>query len=416
MKMSLVASVLYFHFVILSEAFGHTADLEDNTTIVYTPPFHATHVRVGEAHSKPFWGYTAVPSGFLVLLVGVGVAIPVFSWAIYHFVKRQRRKRLRRRFFIQNGGDLLSSPSSRSTVGDQRIRLFEEEEIQAATADYSSDRIIGQGGEGLVFKAMLKNGTVVAIKKALKVNKVSRECFINEIVILSNVEHRNIVRLFGFCLETDHPFLIYEYIPNGDLYDLFHVRREEYLNSWEVRQTILREVGEALKKLHSIPSQDSDGVVLHRDVKLANILMDVNHRTVLADFGFARILGMGDNHVTMPRPFGSVGYMDPQMLQSGRYTEQSDIYSLGIVMAELITGERASTDAHGSLGLGHYFARCVGKRRLFNLIDPRIRTNDNADEIQWFAEVAAACLRQKWLDRPNMVQVVKAMEGDRTPI
>jgi len=197
--------------------------------------------------------------------------------------------------------------------------------------------VLGQGGQGTVYKGMLAEGRIVAVKRSKVVGEGKMEEFINEVVLLSQINHRNIVKLLGCCLETEVPVLVYEYIPNGDLFKRLHEKSEsnDYTMTWEVRLRIAIEIAGALSYMHSAASIP----IYHRDIKTTNILLDEKYRAKVSDFGTSRSITIAQTHLTT-LVAGTFGYMDPEYFLSSQYTDKSDVYSFGVVLVELITGEK----------------------------------------------------------------------------
>ena len=177
-------------------------------------------------------------TGLLLLLVGI--------WQLYKLVKKKKNIELKKKFFKRNGGLLLQQQLSSSDGSIQKTKIFTSKELEKATDRFNDNRILGQGGQGTVYKGMLADGMIVAVKKSKMVDEEKLEEFINEVVILSQVNHRNVVKLLGCCLETEVPLLVYEFIPNGNLFDYIHDQKEEFEFSWEMRLRIATEVARAL--------------------------------------------------------------------------------------------------------------------------------------------------------------------------
>ena len=209
-------------------------------------------------------------------------------------IKKRSEINHKKKFFEKNGGLLLERQLSSNENNVQNTKLFNSKELEKATDNFSKSRILGKGGYGTVFKGMLSDGRIVAIKKCNTVHKGNLEQFINEIVILSQIIHRNVVKLIGCCLEIEIPLLVYEFIPNGTLFQYLHEENEDFPLTWDMRLKIATEVAGALFYLHSAAASP----IYHRDIKSTNILLDEKYRAKVADFGTSKSVTIDQTHVT----------------------------------------------------------------------------------------------------------------------
>nr|DAD37371.1 TPA_asm: hypothetical protein HUJ06_008012 [Nelumbo nucifera] len=249
--------------------------------------YHGDGIKLGKG-CLPVPDKRSLPLAVVVPL-GIGIAmvlITLFGFGLWGYatVKRRKQIKLKQTYFKKNGGLLLERQIS-SCEGSGRVestKIFVEEELERATDNFNENRILGKGGFGTVYKGMLSDGKIVAIKKSKEVDENQVDQFINELMILSQINHRNIVKLLGCCLETEVPLLVYEFISNGTLSN--HLHDEHYLPSlsWEMRLRIAVQIAGALAYLHSAASIP----IFHRDIKPSNILMDEKYNPKVSDLGY----------------------------------------------------------------------------------------------------------------------------------
>lgn len=347
--------------------------------------------------------------------IGIGLgAILLFLLAMWlcRVIRRRKEMKLKQGFFKRNGGLLLQQEISSSAEGNyvEKTRIFTANELEKATDNFNRSRVLGQGGQGTVYKGMLEDGRIVAIKKSIAMESGGVEQFINEVVILSQINHRNVVKLLGCCLETEVPLLVYEFIPNGTLYHHLHNPTDDLCLSWEMRLRIAWEVAGALYYLHSATTVP----VYHRDIKSSNIMLDEKYRAKVADFGTSKSVALDRTHVTT-QVQGTFGYLDPEYFQSSQFTDKSDVYSFGVVLAELLTGQRpiSRTGPEEHRGLATYFVISMEQDRLFEIIDRQVKEQGSEEEITEVAKLALRCLNLSGRKRPAMREVAAVLENLR---
>ena len=345
--------------------------------------------------------------------VGIGLVLLVIGcYWLYRLIKWRRKIKQKAKYFKRNGGLLLQQQmSSRDGVVD-KMTVFDVTELEKATDNFHENRVLGQGGQGKVYKGMLTDGRIVAIKKSTKVDEGQLDQFINEVVILSQVNHRNVVKLLGCCLETEVPLLVYEFIPNGTLYQHIHDATEEFHVTWKMRLQIAAESAGAIAYLHS----SSSIPIYHRDIKSSNILLDEKYRAKVSDFGTSRAISIEQTHVTT-RVLGTYGYLDPEYFQSNQFTEKSDVYSFGVVLVELVTGKKpiCPTESGGWKSLAIEFLYQMENSRLSDIVDTRVIEEGEEEEFRAVADVARQCLNMKGKQRPTMKEIATRLEGIRWP-
>ncbi|XP_048328493.1 wall-associated receptor kinase-like 1 [Ziziphus jujuba] len=255
---------------------------------------------------------------------------------------------------------------------------------------------------------MLADGKIVAVKKSKIVDEEKLTEFINEVIILSQINHRNVVKLLGCCLKTQVPLLVYEFISNGTLSQYIRDQNEEFLFTWEIRLRIATEIAGALSYLHSAASFP----IYHRDIKSSNILLDEELRAKVADFGTSKSVAIDQTHVTT-MVHGTFGYLDPEYFQTSQYTDKSDVYSFGVVIVELLTGQKPTCLKRSKEGrsLATYFIMCMEENRLFDIIDPQILKEGKNEQMLEVANLAKRCLNLNGRYRPTMKEVATELEA-----
>ncbi|KAL4605437.1 hypothetical protein ACB092_09G028900 [Castanea dentata] len=346
----------------------------------------------------------------IVICPSLGLLFLLFIiWWLYKVIKKRNKIKLKQKFFKRNGGLLLQQQISSNENNVQKAKIFNSKELENATDRFNENRILGKGGQGTVFKGMLIDGRIVAIKKCNTVDEGNLEQFVNEIIILSQINHRNVVKLLGCCLETEVPLLVYEFIPNGTLFQYLHEENEDFpLLTWDMRLRIAREIAGALSYLHSAASLP----IYHRDIKSSNILLDEKYRAKVADFGTSRSVAIDQTHVTT-LIYGTFGYLDPEYFQTSQFTEKSDVYSFGVVLIELLTGEKpvSSTRSQEGRNLSTYFVHSLKENRLFDILDTQVSKVCNKDEVIAIANLAKRCVHLNGNKRPTMMEIMMELEG-----
>ncbi|KAF8018229.1 hypothetical protein BT93_H3196 [Corymbia citriodora subsp. variegata] len=343
-----------------------------------------------------------------VVIVAVIVAVTscVIASGLVLFICNRRAKE---RYFRQNGGEFLKH---------QRVKIFTEAQLAKATNNYDASNKLGEGGFASVYKGRIDGDILVAIKKPRDVptrkpkdmNKdlspSTHDEFQHEISIISQVNHKNLVKLLGICLETKVPLLVYEFISNGTLYHHIHDKRLTVLHLWKNCLRIASEAASALDYLHSL----ADPPVIHGDVKSLNILLDEEYSAKVSDFGASILISPGKTHIA-ERMQGTIGYLDPEYLTTGELTTKSDVYSFGVVLVELLTGETPTRRAKSGekTNIIQSFISAVENRTLLHMTNFEASNEGEAREIEAVGSLARRCLNYNGVNRPTMREVAEQL-------
>ncbi|KAF3593658.1 hypothetical protein DY000_02027691 [Brassica cretica] len=382
-------------------------DVNECQTLSYPP------CRKGETCVNTQGDYDCVGDKKKPILIGVGSGFGVLVlvggvWWLRKFLIKRRVTKRKKKFFKRNGGLLLQQELNTKEGNVEKTRIFSSRELEKATENFSQNRVLGHGGQGTVYKGMLLDGRTVAVKKSKVIDEDKLKEFINEVVILSQINHRHIVKLLGCCLETEVPMLVYEFIINGNLFQHIQEESDDYTMVWGMRLRIAVDVAGALSYLHSSASSP----IYHRDIKSSNILLDEKYRAKVADFGTSRSVTIDQTHWTTVVS-GTVGYVDPEYYRSSQYTEKSDVYSFGAILAELITGDKPVIMVQNTreiVSLADHFRIAMKENRLSNIMDARIKDDCKPEQVMAVANLALKCLSWKGKKRPNMRQAFMELE------
>jgi serine/threonine protein kinase len=333
-------------------------------------------------------------------LFGVMVIIMITVFWGQMIIQKRKLNKVRQDYFQQHGG-LLLFDRMKSENG-LAFTVFSEAELIQASDNFDNSRILGKGGHGTVYKGIIKNNLPVAIKRCALVDERQKKEFGQEMLILSQINHKNIVKLLGCCLEVEVPILVYEFVPNGTLFELIHGKNQALQISFSTLLRIAHEAAEGLSFLHSYASPP----IIHGDVKTANILLDDNYMAKVSDFG-ASILAPSDKEQFVTMVQGTCGYLDPEYMQTCQLTDKSDVYSFGVILLEILTGQLPlkleGSEKQRSLSL--IFLSAMKENNLDAVLVSHVKGQESMELLRGLADLAKRCLDMCGDNRPSMKEV-----------
>ncbi|XP_074311176.1 putative LRR receptor-like serine/threonine-protein kinase At1g06840 [Silene latifolia] len=343
---------------------------------------------------------SGLSKGAIAGIVLAAVAVAVTLTAVVSLI-------LYRVYLRKHHGGLKTRRLSKNPIKVEGVKMFGYAEMAQATNNFSDSAQVGQGGYGKVYKGILADGTVVAIKRAQEGSLQGQREFCTEIELLSRIHHRNLVSLVGYCDEEDEQMLVYEFMPNQTLRDHLSGKTKEPL-SFESRLRIALGSAKGILYLHS----EADPPIFHRDIKASNILLDSKFTAKVADFGLSRLAPVPDKEGVTPAHVSTVvkgtpGYLDPEYFATFKLTDKSDVYSLGVVFLELLTGMHP-------ISRGKHIVREVTTAyqsgNILSLIDEKMGPY-YPDTVTRFINLALRCCHDDTNARPSMMEIVRELEN-----
>ncbi|KAG9446113.1 hypothetical protein H6P81_012241 [Aristolochia fimbriata] len=356
--------------------------------------------------------------------VSIGIVVPIATITFAAFICYLGKKRRQRKRNKGKGTNLLPLPANATRYpfikghklggddpdGNLEVPVLPLRVISAATDHFSLSNKLGQGGFGQVFKASLIGGQVVAVKRLSQSSGQGLEEFINEVLLIAKLQHRNLVRLLGYCIEGEEKILIYEFLPNKSLDQIIFDDARRKTLDWVTRFHIIMGVARGLLYLH----EDSRLRIIHRDLKTSNILLDENMVPKISDFGMARIFGGNQAHASTNRVVGTYGYMSPEYASHGLFSTKSDVFSFGVVLLEIITGKKNAgyQYSHKCLTLLGYCWLLWTEGKGVEVMDPFLKDNCNVNQVFRCIHIALLCVQDDAKDRPSMASVVSMLSSE----
>ncbi|KAJ4839056.1 Cold-responsive protein kinase 1 [Turnera subulata] len=316
--------------------------------------------------------------------------------------------------FLFGGRVDSSTTTTRSSEIDQdvaNVKCYTYKELRNATADFRPEHKIGEGGFGSVYKGRLKDGRTAAIKVLSTESRQGVTEFLAEIKAISEIEHENLVKLYGCCVEGNHRILVYNYLENNSLAQtLIGGGHSNIQFSWRTRVGICIGVARGLSFLH----EQVRPYIVHRDIKASNILLDKDLTPKISDFGLAKLIPDNMTHVST-RVAGTIGYLAPEYAIKGQLTRKADIYSFGVLLVEIVSG-RSNTNTRLPIEEQYLLERTwklYERRELIALVDTSLNGDFDPEEACRFLKIGLLCTQDIPKNRPSMSTVVKMLTGEK---
>ncbi|PIN08012.1 Serine/threonine protein kinase [Handroanthus impetiginosus] len=357
----------------------------------------------------------------LFIIIPVVVAfcsMSIFTFIVWCWIAKQKGKKTKdKRIFEAH--QIFSSDSTPIVLKDEsqkvnieELPLFTFETLANATDKFHDNNLLGKGGFGPVYMGKVDNGKKIAVKRLSTISGQGIEEFMNEVVVISKLQHRNLVRLVGCCVEKEEKMLIYEYMPNKSLdVCLFDpTNPSQNVLDWTKRFNIIEGIGRGLLYLH----KDSRLKIIHRDLKPSNVLLDGEWNAKISDFGMARIFGSKQDHANTARVVGTYGYMAPEYAMEGRFSEKSDVYSFGVLMLEILKGKKNTHyyNQEWSLSLLGCAWKLWSEGNGLAFADETIVDSNIEEEIMRCIHVALLCVQEFPKNRPAIQTILSMLNRE----
>ncbi|KAK1440210.1 hypothetical protein QVD17_06035 [Tagetes erecta] len=383
--------------------FGELIDIrtfaQGDTLFIRMPASELDSLKNSKSSSARITVLVMVPVMFLVCVILVSVCL-------FNRRKKQHQQGTLRNKFERD-------PGSRSGNEDLELPLFGLSTLLNATNNFSVNNILGEGGFGPVYKGVLEDGEEIAVKRLAKASTQGLEEFKNEVISISKLQHRNLIKLLGCCIEGAETMLVYEYMPNKSLDFFLFDQTQSKLLDWPTRYHIINGIARGLLYLH----QDSRHRIVHRDLKVSNILLDADMNPKISDFGTARTFGGNQIDANTNRVVGTYGYMAPEYAGDGIFSIKSDVYSFGVVVLEIVCGEKNRGFTHKKNRnnlIGHVW-RLYNEGGSLHLVAKCLGKSINVLQVLRTVHVGLLCVQRDPEDRPSMTSVI-LMLGSEGPL
>ncbi|KAL7102370.1 hypothetical protein ACP275_08G116200 [Erythranthe tilingii] len=342
---------------------------------------------------------------FTILAVGIILAVGCSSYILY----RRKRMAKRKDETERQVNDLMMRENNQGNID---VPFYNLDVILSATDNFSDANMLGRGGFGPVYKGKFPGGSEIAVKRLSSFSGQGIEEFRNEVILIAKLQHRNLVRLLGYCITEKEKILLYEYMPNRSLDAFIFDQSNGLILDWNQRYNIILGIARGLLYLH----QDSRLRIIHRDMKTSNILLDEDMNPKISDFGLAKIVEGKETEASTNRVVGTYGYMSPEYALDGKFSIKSDVFSFGVVMLEIISGKKNTGfyNPQQVLNLLGYAWGLWIENKAIELVDPVVVESCEECEVIKCINVGLLCVQEDPNDRPSMSTVVVMIGSENT--
>ncbi|XP_065862203.1 G-type lectin S-receptor-like serine/threonine-protein kinase At4g27290 [Euphorbia lathyris] len=338
-----------------------------------------------------------------IIIIAIVVPISILMLIIGYFVHTRRAK-------LREDTENMLNDYEAHDQEDLELPLIELNEIVKATNNFSVANKLGEGGFGPVYKGNLADGQEIAVKRLSRSSGQGSHEFKNEVILIAKLQHRNLVKLIGCCIQGEERLLVYEFMPNKSLdFFIFDQTASKQLD-WSTRHKIISGIAKGLLYLH----QDSRLRIIHRDLKPSNVLLDNQMNPKISDFGMARLFGGDQTEGTTNRVVGTYGYMAPEYAADGVFSVKSDVFSFGVLVIEIISGKRSRGFYHSnqSHNLVAYAWRMWKEGKYLELVDSALGESCHLSQLMRCVHISLLCVQQNAEDRPSMESVVLMLSSE----
>ncbi|KAJ8761867.1 hypothetical protein K2173_005578 [Erythroxylum novogranatense] len=339
----------------------------------------------------------------VAIVISISVSV-VLLYMGYLFLRRRARKKY----------DFVEQDNVGNEITTAESLQFDFATLEAATDNFSDNNKLGTGGFGEVYKGTLPNSQEIAVKRLSRSSGQGVEEFKNEVILVAKLQHRNLVRLLGFCLEGEEKILVYEFVPNKSLdYFLFDPEKQGLLD-WSKRYKIIGGIARGILYLH----EDSHLRIIHRDLKASNILLDGEMKPKISDFGMARIFRVDQTEGSTNRIVGTYGYMSPEYAMHGQFLVKSDAYSFGVLVLEIISGRKNSSfyQTDVAVNIASYVWKHWKNGTPLQVLDKTLAETYSTNEVMRCIHIGLLCVQEDPTNRPSMENIVLMLNSYSVPL